>query len=250
MNQISATIVRNVLITLVLGFLFAWFGVYDTGGISFPIRFAYWCTTIGVGVFCSLWLMPEVFERRFADQHVAVRIAIAALAVSIPVTLCLVLIHEYGFGDDIAPAEWPLQFAYVLVVSLVITTGFAFADIFAKTVATSAAEAGADASAPAIIDRLPARLRSSDIYAVSAEDHYLRVHTSAGEELILMRLSDAIRELNGIEGLQTHRSWWVARNGLADSQRENGKLVLKLKSGAEAPVSRTYQKSVRDAGWA
>ncbi len=249
MNQLSATIIRYVLITAVLGLLFSWFGVYDTGSIAFPIRYAYWCTTIGVGVACSAWLMPEVFERRFADQHVAVKIVIAALAVSIPVTLCLLLIHEYGFGDDIAPAEWPLQFAYVLVVSLVITTGFAFADIFAKTVATSAAE-GAGAPAPAIIERLPARLRSSDIYAVSAEDHYLRVHTSAGEELILMRLSDAIRELNGIEGLQTHRSWWVARNGLADSQRENGKLVLKLKSGAEAPVSRTYQKSVRDAGWA
>ena len=31
--------------------------------------------------------------------------------------------------------------------------------------------------------------------------------------------------------------------------RENGKLVLKLKSGVEAPVSRTYLPSVREKGW-
>ena len=84
---------------------------------------------------------------------------------------------------------------------------------------------------------------------MSAEDHYLRVHTSAGETMILMRLADAIRELAGIDGLQVHRSWWVARQGLADATRTDGKLLLKLKSGAEAPVSRTYIKAVKDAGW-
>jgi len=33
------------------------------------------------------------------------------------------------------------------------------------------------------------------IYAVSAEDHYLRVHTSLGETMVLMRLADAVRQL-------------------------------------------------------
>lgn len=104
--------------------------------------------------------------------------------------------------------------------------------------------------APPFLDRLPVRLRSSTIYAVQSEDHYLRVHTSGGEELILMRIADAIRELATLDGLQTHRSWWVARDGLADAARANGKLVLKLKSGAEAPVSRTYLRAVKDKGWA
>lgn len=99
------------------------------------------------------------------------------------------------------------------------------------------------------LDRLPIRLRSSTIYAVESEDHYLRVHTSGGQELILMRIADAIRELGALDGLQTHRSWWVAREGLADAARDNGKLVLKLKSGAEAPVSRTYLKAVKEKGW-
>jgi DNA-binding LytR/AlgR family response regulator len=112
--------------------------------------------------------------------------------------------------------------------------------------------AAAPASTPSgstFAERLPVKFRSGLVYAVSAEDHYLRVHTSAGETMILMRLADAVRELASVEGLQTHRSWWVAKQGLADASKGDGKVTLKLKSGAEAPVSRTYQKAVKDAGW-
>ena len=98
------------------------------------------------------------------------------------------------------------------------------------------------------MQRLPVKFRTAALWAVSSEDHYLRVHTSLGEELILMRLADAMRELDGTDGLQTHRSWWVAKEGVADARREAGKLYLVLKSGKEAPVSRTYQSAVKDAG--
>ena len=93
------------------------------------------------------------------------------------------------------------------------------------------------------------KLRAAELYAIQSEDHYLRIHTSAGQEMILMRLADAVRELAGVEGLQTHRSWWVAKQGLADVVKGDGRLTLKLKSGAEAPVSRTFAKTVKDAGW-
>jgi hypothetical protein len=113
----------------------------------------------------------------------------------------------------------------------------------------SAAGAGGP-PASAFLDRLPIRLRTAELYAVQSEDHYLRVHTSAGQELILMRIADAIRELGAVDGLQTHRSWWVATGGLADASRQNGRVVLKLKSGVEAPVSRTYLAAVKEKGWA
>jgi DNA-binding LytR/AlgR family response regulator len=119
--------------------------------------------------------------------------------------------------------------------------------LMAKPLAPPPAQPGT--GPPAFLERLPLRLRSAELYAIESEDHYLRVHTSAGQELILLRLADAVRELAGVEGLQTHRSWWVAKQGLADVMKGDGRLVLKLKSGAEAPVSRTYAKAVRDAGW-
>jgi len=98
------------------------------------------------------------------------------------------------------------------------------------------------------LNRLPIKYRATDLYAVSSEGHYLRVHTNRGEELILMRLSDAIRELASADGLQIHRSWWVANNGVAESLRKNGKRTIVLKSGSKAPVSRSFIQALKDAG--
>ena len=84
---------------------------------------------------------------------------------------------------------------------------------------------------------------------MEAEDHYLRLHTSKGQDLILMRLSDAVAELEGIEGAQVHRSWWVARDAIADAVRGDGRATLTLKDGAEVPVSRTYARLLRERDW-
>lgn len=99
------------------------------------------------------------------------------------------------------------------------------------------------------MSRLPLPYRNADLWAISSEDHYLRVHTSAGEHLFLERLATAIHLLEGSDGLQTHRSWWVAETGVKEARSQNGRIVLILKSGVEVPVSRTFSASVRDAGW-
>jgi hypothetical protein len=107
----------------------------------------------------------------------------------------------------------------------------------------------AAAAPPKFLERLPVRLRGAEIWAVEAEDHYLRLHTSKGQDLILMRLADAVAELEGVEGAQVHRSWWVARDAIADARRGDGRATLKLKDGAEVPVSRTYARLLRERGW-
>jgi DNA-binding LytR/AlgR family response regulator len=64
-----------------------------------------------------------------------------------------------------------------------------------------------------------------------------------------MRLADAVDELDGIEGAQVHRSWWVARDAIADARRGDGRATLTLKDGSEVPVSRTYARVLRDRNW-
>lgn len=107
----------------------------------------------------------------------------------------------------------------------------------------------ADAPPPKFLARLPAKLANAELWAVEAEDHYLRLHTSLGSDLILMRLGDAISELEGIEGARTHRSWWVARGAVRDVDRDDGRATLHLPDGKTAPVSRAYAKVLRAAGW-
>ena len=96
---------------------------------------------------------------------------------------------------------------------------------------------------------MPLKLRGAAIRAVQSEDHYLRIHTDRGSDLVLMRLSDALTELEGLEGAQTHRSWWVAKDAVRGVTRGDGRATLTLEGGVEAPVSRRYAKALRDAGW-
>jgi hypothetical protein len=123
--------------------------------------------------------------------------------------------------------------------------------VIERTPRQSHVHSGADVKEPALAlrERLPFKFRQADIYALSAEDHYLRVHTSAGQTLILMRLYDAIRELDGIEGSQVHRSWWVAKDAVRDVLRGDGRLTLQIKGDVEAPVSRSYAKVLKADGW-
>ena len=77
-------------------------------------------------------------------------------------------------------------------------------------------------------------------------DHYVKAHTGAGSAIILMRFADAVAELND-HGLQVHRSYWVARRFLKRLVQKDGRTVLRLSSGQEIPVSRTYLTAVRAA---
>ncbi len=168
----------------------------------------------------------------------------ASLLLTVCVFPALLGAERFLMGRTVPPEQWPRMMVFVWLIS----AGVSVLNLTRRPIALVSAEPGAPPG-QAFRDRLPPPMRVATVYAVESEDHYLRVHTSSGSTLILMRLGDAIRELAGVEGQQTHRSWWVAKEGVADATREKGRLMLKLKSGAEVPVSRTYASAVRAAGW-
>jgi hypothetical protein len=84
-----------------------------------------------------------------------------------------------------------------------------------------------------------------DLYSVSAEEHYVRVHTASGDELIYKRFADAVKELSVLNGMRIHRSHWVAPHAVKDVVREGKRMSIRLKDGTQLPVSRPYQAMVR-----
>jgi hypothetical protein len=88
--------------------------------------------------------------------------------------------------------------------------------------------------------------RRGTLLALKAEGHYLQVHTDAGSDLILYRLSDALLEVGADDGAQVHRSWWVAAGALSQT-RHRDRLVLV--NGVEVPVSRSFRVAARQRGW-
>lgn len=97
--------------------------------------------------------------------------------------------------------------------------------------------------------RLSAKRRAAILHAVEAEDHYLRVHTDAGEELITARFADALDELADAPGYRIHRSWWVAADAIDQVRWRKGAGEARLKCGLTAPVSRSQAPALRAAGW-
>ena len=235
---------RPAAVLVGLAALFTWFGVYDFSAQP-VLRFVMWLVTMSVGGVSAIWIIPAVFERRLAQQNVIVRVALSAGLIALPVTASLIAFFLL-LGAHVSPGALPMQYLYVYAVCVVMVSGGVVVSRAQAAPLLEAAEAQ-DVVAR-FMQRLPVKYRTAELWAVSSEDHYLRVHTSLGEELILMRLADAMRDLGGTDGLQTHRSWWVAKAGVADARREGGKLYLVLKSGKAAPVSRTHASAVKQAG--
>ena len=100
---------------------------------------------------------------------------------------------------------------------------------------------------PPLLDRL-APERRGELYYLTMQDHYVEVVTSNGTSLVLLRLADAIKETAPLDGVQIHRSHWVARNAVRETERQGDRLVVKMANGITLPVSRSRRNALKDAG--
>ncbi|MEZ5714276.1 MAG: LytTR family DNA-binding domain-containing protein [Paracoccaceae bacterium] len=64
---------------------------------------------------------------------------------------------------------------------------------------------------------------------------------------IRLRFSDAIAEMEPMQGYCTHRSHWVSHAAISGVEREPGKLFLRLVNGDRVPVSRKYRPELEKA---
>jgi hypothetical protein len=239
--------IRSITVAGAAALLLAMSGAFDTGDRSFHERLAYWLIVMGAG---SAW---GQFCQRLLPRWLSLDgrpgLHIAALTTIVAGPMCLIVWFATGlfFKGELFPPE--------LLPRLVVPVFSIAAAVSALVVLLGKATpietmASVDAAQPArFIERLPLHLRAARLIAVQAEDHYLRVHTDLGSDLILMRLSDAVAELDGLEGAQTHRSWWVAKDAVRGVTRGDGRATLVLEGGLTAPVSRSYAATLREAGW-
>lgn len=238
---------RSAAVALAIGGFLALSGAFGSQGAPLTARLAYWIPMMLLG---SVWgLASARLLERFVDLDDRPWIQVIALTVLIsgPLSVIVWAVTGLVFNGRVYPLEaLPQLIAPVTVVTLAVSAINVFVSP-KRTIQTHAPAAG-----PAVVrflDRLPPRLRGSRLIAVQAEDHYLRLHTDRGSDLVLMRLSDALQGLEGLEGAQTHRSWWVARDAVRAVERGDGRAVLTLDGGLTAPVSRRHARALRDAGW-
>lgn len=237
---------RGLALAALAGVFLALVGAFGTSDAPVGLRLIYWITVMLIGALAGLLVSTLVARGGWFDDRPLLQGSLIAIALTVPLTLVIWLMTAVMFSRD-APDLAALR--YYAGPVFVVTTAMTALNYLAQKAPAETHAAPAGAAPPRFLERLPPRLRGAEIFAVEAEDHYLRLHTSKGQDLILMRLSDAVAELEGLEGARVHRSWWVARAAVADARRGDGRATLTLTDGAQVPVSRAYAKALRASGW-
>ncbi|HEX9932056.1 MAG TPA: LytTR family DNA-binding domain-containing protein [Allosphingosinicella sp.] len=235
----------DLLLLAGLGLAMAALGPYRTLDVPDLLRTAYWLVAvigaglIGIGV--DLMLGPRI-------RGFWLRIAAVALAMTVPITPLVYLLNAAMLDLPRRPWLLPQLGWQVFVVSLLIMALRAL--LWRRIVETRTIVAPPLPEAErAFRLRLSAKRRGARLVAVEAEDHYVRVHTDAGSELVSMRFSEALDELAQAHGYRLHRSWWAAAEAVEGVRWRRGGGEARLAGGLTVPVSRSCAAALKEAGW-
>lgn len=215
-------------------------GPFNTADVMrFVPRLVYW---VAIVVLCySVGYFGNQLGDRLAGPkaHFLRRLTICAALTALGVLVVVYVLTGLAINFWATGSDLGLLALNVVVISSIITGVFQMIDH---------SEAEADSVGPApLLDRLPFDKRGP-LVALSVEDHYVRVRTTQGEELVLMRLSDAIREVGDTIGLQVHRSHWIAQGQVTAATRKGDGATLTMSDGADIPVSRANLSKLKEAG--
>lgn len=250
-------IVIDLAVMTVIGVVLAVVGPLGSFDAPFWLRLVYWLGLAWAGYACyrpigglvarlganldlpewSLWLL-------------------ACLIATVPMTVVVWLVEALPPPLEVpSPEVWLRTYGYVLAIGAVVTMVFYLVQskpaVVQEVTTTPPLPVAGPAEAPSqprLFDRLPPAL-GTDLVALEMEDHYLRVHTALGSDLILLRMRDAVAELDGLDGAQVHRSWWVARAAVETVERDGRNIRLVLGKGLVAPVARNMVPVLKSAGW-
>jgi hypothetical protein len=214
-------------------------------------RFLYWLCLLGMAQFGSLSIRASLDRIQLSRPKLVLAGLLRTVLLSLPVTVAAWLVTAMALSQPLRAARLPEFFLpVVLVVAAMVCINLLVQRRPVETHSLDTSPEPPQGPQPAaILARLPHKLRAGRLHAVQAEDHYIRLYTSAGSDLVLLRFSDALAELRGLEGAQVHRSWWVARDAVESSRKEDGKFFLLLRDGTKAPVSRTFTRALQASGW-
>jgi hypothetical protein len=241
-------VAAEIALLTVMGLFLGAIGPFATGQLSTTHRYVYWvfCIVgggaIGIAVDETLGVAAGGFWRRLTAT---------SFAMTIPVAVLVSLIGYVLTGSDFRPFNVVgfLFQVWVICVPVMALRALTWRPALTRVETRVVVAPPLPEAEATFRRRLSAKRRAARLIAVEAEDHYLRVHTDAGDELLTARFAEALAELSGAHGYQTHRSWWVAADAIEKVSWRRGSGEARLAGGLVAPVSRSHAPGLRQAGW-
>ncbi len=241
---------RRHLIAVALAIaVFSWLGPFGTATRLEPeILVAYWAVAIAGNWLIAMTTVPFAIRLFLqAGKPALAGIAAGSVIAALPGT-GLVWILEWGLAESTTSATM-LTWLYACVVMVHLVLAFLawhFVELPLQTREESATPPPPVRTA--FLSRLPTRL-GEELLHLHMQDHYVEAATAKGRELVLLRFRDALREVEDLDGMQVHRSHWVARDAVNRVVRRDGRIFLELSNGTRVPVSRSFQPALRENGW-
>lgn len=234
---------------LLVGLLLGFAGPFGTNpGYSKTIRYLFWMAMTVIGAIIALATNRAISVT--AIQGSTARIGVITIVSAMPMTFVVAwTMSMIQAGRSFGPVQLAALFVAVAVIQLVI--------VMATTLAAPPVDADTPSTLPddrsvqdtpsfpqALLNKLPPDLGHA-IIALETEDHYLRVHGASGSALILMRMSDAVAQLDPRLGAQVHRRWWVAEAEVSGLRTVRQRPFISMSNGLDIPVGRTFAAMVR-----
>lgn len=245
---------------VLLAILMATAGAFDSDEFGFGHRMALWLTVSLLTVTQTLALDGLIAPR--LPQTPPGRTLSALIAILCVIALMTVELHLLKFTPLLAyePDPLPAFFLFLapptgaIAAIIVLTRILAPEGLTPRRLPLDAPEQVRllEARSP-IAGYLPPPTRLADwprdpVIRVRAADHYLEIHTATGRRFLRGRMEDALRELASADGVQPHRSWWVARPTIAAARRKGRDYLLETTDGAHIPVARSRVSELREKG--
>lgn len=221
------------------------FGTYDA--MALPVRGVYWLSVVTLAIVMGFAVRATTVVLVGFDRPVRFDLTATCLMAAVFSPVVWLLRNWLDTVSTGAVVGFPSIFVNTFIMSLA---------VFVVRRQVPGAEPvnyrfmtqGQDAYGPRLMRRLPQETRG-EIFRLSAKDHHVEVATSHGTTTLRMRLTDAIDEMEPVEGYCTHRSHWVAQAAITGIERENAhKIFVVLCNGDRVPVSRKYRPGLEEAG--
>lgn len=249
----------EIFIVLAIGCVLGLIGPFGSYALPVLWRLAYWMGfgLIGYALFRPLNIVAE-WAARISGIPTIVAVSLSGLVAGVPMTVMIgFFIGGLRWDSPYLANGFALLYAQICGMGLAIygVSHLIFARQYEnsaepqpvrKPTARQSATLSAGISDTDLHSQLPAGFPA--ILAMSVEDHYVKVHGDGRAEMLLMPLGEAIAAMPNGSGLQTHRSWWVAKNAVSRAKRQGRNWRLHLHGSIEAPVSRQNVAAVRAAG--
>lgn len=239
----------NALALIAFGIIFGVLGILKFDQVPVIQAIGYWVTLCLSGFFVYT---PIFYWGNQAFQRTNIHLVwlLVGLSIAAALLMCFVIIFISGlfFGWVVLNIrDLPELFLNSLLIGCIIHSLIIiehYIQFIKKRFSQKGTDEVATFSEQALMNKLPLKLRGK-LLCIKSEDHYLKIYTDKGQHLLLMRLKDAILQLQAFPGLQVHRSWWVAESAILESIKEGGSNFFVLENDVRVPISRTFFSLVK-----